>query len=62
MSKASVIAELRKAREAREGKAGISFSGSGQADFNKAFYSGGKADSTGMTQKQYNQHFYEGKA
>jgi len=62
MSKESVIAELKKAREAREGKAGTSFSGGSQSDFNKAFYSGGKADSTGLSQKQFNQNFYAGKA
>ncbi|ELW6172340.1 hypothetical protein [Escherichia coli] len=62
MSKASVIEALRKAREAQEGKTGTSFSGSSQSDFNKAFYSGGKADSTGMSQKLFNQNFYAGKS
>jgi len=67
MSKASVIAALKKAREAREGNL---FGGTGQAEFNKDFYAGrvtktdgvSKTDSSEpMNQKAFNARFYSGK-
>ncbi|MDU1952577.1 MAG: hypothetical protein E6750_14380 [Atlantibacter hermannii] len=68
MSKESVMAALRKAREAREGNI---FGGTGQAEFNKNFYAGratktdgvSKTDSNEpMDQKAFNARFYAGKS
>ncbi|QLU64741.1 hypothetical protein [Atlantibacter hermannii] len=68
MSKESVMAALRKAREAREGNI---FGGTGQAEFNKDFYAGrvtkidsvSKTDSSEpMDQKAFNARFYAGKS
>ena len=62
MSEESVMAALRKAREAREGNI---FGGTGQAEFNKNFYAGRvtKTDSNEpMNQKAFNARFYAGKS
>ncbi|EFF1162690.1 hypothetical protein GA235_10755 [Escherichia coli] len=65
MSKESVIAALKKARE------GNIFGGTGQAEFNKDFYAGratktdgvSKTDSNEpMNQKAFNARFYAGKS
>ena len=67
MSKESVIAALKKAREAREGNI---FGGTRQAEFNKDFYAGRAAKTDGvsktdsnepMNQKAFNARFYSGK-
>ena len=64
MSKESVMAALRKAREAREGNI---FGGTGQAEFNKNFYAGRVTKTDGvsnepMNQKAFNARFYAGKS
>ena len=61
MSKESVMAALRKAREAREGNI---FGGTGQAEFNKNFYAGRvtKTDGVSKNQKAFNARFYAGKS
>ena len=46
MSKESVMAALRKAREAREGNI---FGGTGQAEFNKNFYAGRVTKTDGVS-------------
>ncbi|MCX3189140.1 hypothetical protein [Escherichia coli] len=59
MSKAAVMAALKKARLAREGES-PAMGGTGQHDFNAKFY--GKSDTAPMSQKAFNANFYAGKS